>query len=333
MKFSIILPVKNGGAYIKECVQSILNQTHPDFNLHILENASDDGTAEWLQTLKDERIILIPSEKSLSIEENWARILSIEKNEFMTMIGHDDLLESNYLHTINDLIQQFPDASLYQTHFRFIDEKGNFLKHCRPMDAKQTVSEFLHSLFIDSIDTMGTGYMMRSKDYNQVGGMPAYPNLMFADHSLWIKLSSLAYKATSTSESFLYRLHESLSKKSGAVNYINAFYCYMDFLTQFKAKNKQSSIVIEDCITDYILYYCRSLSHRLLKTPVNERAEMTVARFINNCIKYNSLLTDKKQLQPEQQFNIRFAKIVDNNFITRKLYLIFRKFYNKPIYS
>ena len=210
MKFSIILPVKNGGAYIKECVQSILNQTYNDFNLHILENCSNDGTAEWLQTLKDERIIVIPSEKPLRIEENWGRIASIEKNEFMTMIGHDDVLDENYLQTINYLIEKHPDASLYQTHFRFIDGKGNFLKHCRPMDEKQTASEFLHSLFIDSIDTMGTGYMMRSKDYDDIGGIPAYPDLMFADHSLWIKLASLTYKATSPYERFLYRLHENL---------------------------------------------------------------------------------------------------------------------------
>jgi glycosyltransferase involved in cell wall biosynthesis len=96
VKFSIILPVKNGGEYVKECVQSILAQSCPDFNLHILENCSTDGTAEWLQTLRDERIIIIPAEIPLSIEENWARILFIQKNEFMTIIGHDDLLESNY---------------------------------------------------------------------------------------------------------------------------------------------------------------------------------------------------------------------------------------------
>src|SRR5436305_12023686 len=107
MKFSIILPVKNGGNYIKECVQSILLQTYTDFTLHILENKSTDGTAEWLQTLKDERIVIIPSETSLTIEENWARILSIEKNEFMTIIGHDDLFDTNYLQIMNGLINQY----------------------------------------------------------------------------------------------------------------------------------------------------------------------------------------------------------------------------------
>ena len=37
-KFSIILPVKNGGKYVKECVKSILFQTLNDFNLLVLDN-------------------------------------------------------------------------------------------------------------------------------------------------------------------------------------------------------------------------------------------------------------------------------------------------------
>jgi len=333
MRFSFILPVRNGGEYIKECVQSILEQTLNDFNLIILENKSTDGTAEWLQTLNDERIIVIPSETSLSIEENWARIVDIPKNEFITITGHDDLFNTNYLQVMNDLINQHPDASLYQTHFRFIDANGNFLKHCRPMDEKQTAAEFLHSLFIDSIDTMGTGYMMRSKDYNAVDGIPSYPNLLFADHTLWIKLTAFSYKATILNESFLYRLHENLSKKSDAVRYINAFYNYMDFLIELKKTHSEISVTIEEYITSYILYYCRSLSHRLLKTPIQQRRGMTVSGFINNCIKYNDLLTGKTKKLPLKQFNIRFAKIIDDNIMLRKLYLLFRKFYQKPIYS
>jgi hypothetical protein len=201
------------------------------------------------------------------------------------------------------------------------------------MDEKQTAAEFLHSLFIDSIDTMGTGYMMRSSDYDRVGGMPVYPNLLFADHALWIKLTSLNYKATSSSESFLYRLHENLSKRSNAPKYINAFYNYMDFLVELKSKSPNISIVTEDYITAYIQYYCRSLSHRLLKTPLHERNEMSVSGFINNCVKYNDLLTEKTKLLPLKQFNIRFAKFIDSNSIIRKLFLLFKKFYNKPIYS
>ena len=146
--FSIILPVRNGGEYVKYCVNSILVQSICDFNLHILDNCSEDGTLEWITALKDPRIIVYASQKPLTIEENWGRIVAIPKNQFMTLIGHDDLLEPDYLQIITELIKKFPDASLYQTHFRYIDNKGKIIRNCKPMNEVQTASEFLNSFLI-----------------------------------------------------------------------------------------------------------------------------------------------------------------------------------------
>jgi glycosyltransferase involved in cell wall biosynthesis len=71
MKYSIILPVRNGGEYVKDCVSSILAQRLSAFNLHILDNYSTDGTLQWIESLNDSRIIIYPTKKPLSIEENW----------------------------------------------------------------------------------------------------------------------------------------------------------------------------------------------------------------------------------------------------------------------
>ena len=91
-RFSIILPVKNGGSYVKECINSILKQTLRDFTLQVLDNCSTDGTREWIDSLKDERIVMYPAERPLTIEENWGRIKDVVKNEYITMISHDDIL-------------------------------------------------------------------------------------------------------------------------------------------------------------------------------------------------------------------------------------------------
>ena len=80
-KFSIILPVRNGGEYIKTCIESILSQTLSNFNLHVLDNYSTDGTSEWLKSLQDERVIIFSADRPLSIEENWARVIGIQKND------------------------------------------------------------------------------------------------------------------------------------------------------------------------------------------------------------------------------------------------------------
>src|ERR1700691_5530373 len=108
-KYSIILPVRNGGEYVKLCINSILAQTIPEFNFLVLDNCSTDGTAEWIRSLNDNRIILFPASQPLTIEENWSRIKDIPKNEFITLIGHDDILLPNYLETMGSLIDKHPD--------------------------------------------------------------------------------------------------------------------------------------------------------------------------------------------------------------------------------
>src|SRR4249920_52390 len=109
MKFSVFLPVQNGGNYLRQCVISILEQTYPDFQLTVLDNASSDGSAEWISSLKEPRVMLVSSETPLSIQDSWARILRSPKGEFMIMIGHDDLLDKDYLETIRSLIARHPD--------------------------------------------------------------------------------------------------------------------------------------------------------------------------------------------------------------------------------
>ena len=331
--YAIILPVRNGGDYVKECVNSILAQSLQDFTLHVLDNNSTDGTMEWLSSLKDDRIKIYPSGKNLLMEENWGRIVSIKKNGFMTIIGHDDKLDPGYLKIMDGLIRKYPAASLYQAHFRFIDAHGNITGKCKPMEEIQYAPGFISSIFTGSIDTMGTGYMMRAKDYDAIGGIQPYPNLLFADHELWIRLTSIHYKATAPEECFSFRIHQSVSRKADAVKYIHAFYRFMDFFKEMKLKDEKINNVIAEYIPGYIKYYCRSLAHRLLRTPGKQRNGITVAGFIDRCKNYVHELAPGKDLDPSGEFSIRFAKQIDSNIFTRRLYLLFRKVYKKPIYT
>ena len=107
------MPVRNGWPYVVECVESILSQTYPHFELNVLDNQSTDGTLPWLKSLNDCRVHLSTSSSALSIEDSWARIKDIEKQDYMTLIGHDDILDSGFLATIKTLIARHPDAALY----------------------------------------------------------------------------------------------------------------------------------------------------------------------------------------------------------------------------
>lgn len=324
-KYSIILPVRNGGTYVKECVHSILAQTLPDFNLIVLDNCSSDGTTEWIQSLQENRIVLHPSEKSLTIEENWHRIIDIPKNEFMTMIGHDDILGPHYLEEMNRLIVSHPTATLFQAHYDFIDGNGKEIRPCLPMDETQYAHEFLACQMARTMESMGTGYMMRSRDYDDIGGMPSnYPNLIFADYELWIKLMLRGYKATTLRKCFSYRVHMSLSRTTNGALYQEAFGKYIYYLKELMQKDQNMQLVITRYGKQMLMYYCESLSHRLLKTPGKERS-FKVAEFIRRCEWYAREIIPEQHFKPLERFRIRIAKQLDDFVLGRTLFNVFKK--------
>jgi glycosyltransferase involved in cell wall biosynthesis len=324
-KFSIILPVRNGGNYIKECVNSIFSQTYTNFNLIVLDNASTDGTMEWLQGLQDERLIIYSSAESLGIEKNWARITTVSKNEFITLIGHDDILLPHYLEEMDRLISKHPDASLYQSHYAFINGEGKFTGYCMPMDEIQYGHEFLACQLARTMNSMGTGYMMRSKDYDELGGIPAaYPNLIFADYQLWVQLSLKNYKATTDKVCFHYRVHDSVSRLTNGQQYCVAFEKYVYFMTALCKENEKVKAVVDKYGQEMLMYFCESLSHRLLKTPASLR-EMKVKQFIDKCRSYAALLIPGQEFEPTHKFRIGIAAKIDSNFLSRSGFYYFKK--------
>jgi len=325
-RYSIILPVRNGGEYVKECMQSILGQTLDDFNCIVLDNASTDGTAEWIESLNDPRIVLHRSSQSLTIEANWARVRGVAKNEFITLIGHDDLLHPYYLQEMNDLIARHPKATLYQTHYSYIDGHGDLTRHCLPMDEVQYAHEFLACQMARTIDSTGTGYMMRAADYDRLGGMPAdYPNLIFADFALWMGLMRGGYKATVARDCFSYRVHLSVSKTSNGTVYQEAFGKYVGYIHTLMQQDPAIQQTVQRYGKDMLLFWCESLSHRLLRTPIRQRS-LKVKDYIRICEGYAREWTiPARDFQPMKKLRIRAARWIDGSFITRGLFLLFRR--------
>ena len=325
-KYSIILPVRNGGTYVKECVKSVLSQTYSNFNFIVLDNCSTDGTLEWLQTLPDKRIQVIPSQQSLTIEESWGRVVGIEKNEFMTLIGHDDILLPNFLQTIDALITEHPNAGLYTTHYNFIDAKDGLIRKAKRMESTYNGSSFLAALLCSQLESMGTGYVMRTTDYNSLGGIPVkYPNLLFADFELWIKLIGKKSLAISPHNCFAFRLHQSTTNTSQDNILHNALQVFINFLVSLKQTDAMMCKVIEAHGATFLLNSCKSYAHRLLRTPLKNRNGIKVASLIAQSKLWAEQLGIAAVYSPEENKSLLLAKWIDKNSLLRACFLLFKK--------
>ena len=238
--FSIILPVRNGMPYIIDSVNSVLNQSYRNFELHILDNNSSDGTLEWCKSLQDKRVKISASQDSLSIEDSWGRITDIEKFEFITMFAHDDILLPDFLKNINILINQYPDAKLYQTNGELIDNNGSLIRKCQPIKEIETSKDYLQERFSANRDVFGTGYVMRSETYDRLGGIPKFNKLSFADDALWLMLIDNGFKACCKSNSIQVRIHEnsvSATNPSNWFGFLEAIKQFSEFLNKFEKRN------------------------------------------------------------------------------------------------
>jgi glycosyltransferase involved in cell wall biosynthesis len=332
MKYSIILPVRNGGVFIKECVQSILAQTEQDFDLIILENCSTDDTIDQLNNIVDPRIKIVPAKKPLSIEENWGRIRDVQKNEFITLIGHDDLLDENYLAVMNSLIARHPQAGLYQAHFRYIDSRGQEIKKCLPMKEIQQPDEVIHNFLTESMDIMGTGFMMRSVDFDAVGGMPSYPSLLFADMELFIELSQKGYLAVASEECFSYRKHAGATTSTSTdLKVFNAFDQFINYLEKLKNSDSSLGNVISRDSDRLLSQYCQGITHKILRTRYSERQTPSVNQVIDRFREYGRRLKGDNSYEPLAFTSIKLGKIIDSNPVTRSLFRLFKKIRRKPV--
>ena len=152
-----------------------------------------------------------------------------------------------------------------------------------------------------------------------------YPNLIFSDYELWVKLMLRGYKATSFEESFSYRLHLSVSKMTNGMMYQQAFgflYGVSKKLMKDNSTSKTSRPQIWKrhafCIS------AQSLSHRLLKTPTRERT-LSVSDFIEKCKAYAKEMIPGQEFKPTDKFRIRIAKQLDSSFVGRGLFNLYKK--------
>lgn len=322
-KYSFVLPVRNGGHYVKECISSILSQSYPHFDLLLLENKSEDNTVSVAEAFQDSRIRIIPSDRPLSIEENWQRAVTIPKNEYMTFTGHDDLFDRDYLLAMDKLVHSYPEASLYQSHFRYVDSKGTEIGNCTPMDEIMTPAVAIRNFISGKTDVIGTGFLMRSKDFEATGGMAAYPNLLFADMEMWMELSRKSFLAVEPSELFSYRKH-SASTTSGTpdARLLAAFTMMVRYLSELQKKEPSLAEVIQSSGQVLLLQYCVGLTHSVLCKPREQRKTPHVGEIIETFRDF-ALQLGITDFEPLSHLKLRVANTIDRNSLLHRLFIWF----------
>jgi len=94
---SVCIPVYNCDTFIAQAIESVINQSFPDWELLILDNASTDRTLEVIKRYDDTRIRLIQNDHNLGLEGNWNKCLAEACGEYIKLLPADDWIHTDCL--------------------------------------------------------------------------------------------------------------------------------------------------------------------------------------------------------------------------------------------
>ncbi len=94
---SVLLPVYNGEKYLKDCIDSVLNQTYSDFEFVILDDGSFDSTESIISNYTDSRIRYIKNQHNLKLIATLNKAIELCEGKYIARIDADDLMHPNRL--------------------------------------------------------------------------------------------------------------------------------------------------------------------------------------------------------------------------------------------
>jgi glycosyltransferase involved in cell wall biosynthesis len=123
---SIIVPNYNHGKYLKERMESILNQTFKDFEVIILDDLSTDDSKEVIERYRDNpkiSHIIYNSKNSGSPFKQWQKGIELAKGKYVWIAESDDFCASNFLEVAVAELQQ-SNAQVFVAKSVRVDENS-----------------------------------------------------------------------------------------------------------------------------------------------------------------------------------------------------------------
>lgn len=192
-KISVLLPAYNHEWYLKETIESVLNQTFQNFELLISDDCSTDGSVRIIKGFTDERIKKVFFKDNKGTVRALNHLLSIAKGEYIAVIGSDDVWEADKLEKQLEILERDKSIAACFSRAIIIDEKSNVVDNSTVFSNETfdfenySRTRMLRELFLSGNRFCHSSVLIRSDVHRQVGEYNvAYRQLH--DYDLWVRL-------------------------------------------------------------------------------------------------------------------------------------------------
>lgn len=206
-RISVLMPVYNGELYVREAIESMLNQTFTDFELLVLDDGSTDRTEEIVLSFNDSRIRYHRNASNIGIANNLNIGLAKARGEYIARFDGDDVSLPDRLQVQINFLDTHPDVGLCSTAMQLFGKHSEvWIREHHPEAIKITMLFYSPVLHASS--------MFRRRlflDHELTYRQEAFPA---EDYELWSRAVKVCKLVNLPDVLYNYRIHDTQVPKT-----------------------------------------------------------------------------------------------------------------------
>lgn len=215
-KISVIMPVYNAEKYLKQSIESILNQTYKDFEFIIINDGSTDNSLNIIYEYanKHTKIKVIARENRglvCSLNEG----ISYSKGEYIARIDADDISLPERLEKQIKFFEKNQEIDILGSMAELIGDKALLEKETNNyewVNVEFDSKDDLEKIFLECCAIPHPSVMMKKEFLIKIGG---YFEQDTEDYNLWLRAIKSGFKIDKINEKLIkYRLHDNSKMRS-----------------------------------------------------------------------------------------------------------------------
>ncbi len=303
---SLIVPIYNVEIFLKECIDSILNQTYKNIELILVDDESPDNSGKICEDYKekDSRVVVI-HQKNQGVAGARNTGIKASKGEYICFVDSDDYVHPEYVERLYSIIKKY-NAEFSFCKYYCVDENSNIIEQKNDKKSHEDLKDVSYNKF-DYLNILNS-HQTTNMVWNNMYKRSIFDNIQFPVGKRW-EDCRVIYKIVDcfdvihgiNEKLYYYRTHSSsFVNKHITLEHLSFFEMLREKIDYYNEKDYKSCYITTVKIYFYnIIYYaCNLYSDK----PIDKELISVLMEYYN----YIRQVIDKNKRDYSIGFKIKY---------------------------
>lgn len=168
---TIAIPTYNrADSYLKQALESAVNQTYQNIEIIVSDNCSTDNTEMVVKGFSDPRIRYFKQTKNIGANNNFNFCLDQAKGDYFLLLQDDDMIDDDFIDACMRAADYDTDIGIIRTGMRRIDSHGKVLTESQNLVGGLSTEDFFIGWFAGKTPMHLCSTLFNTKRLKEIGG-------------------------------------------------------------------------------------------------------------------------------------------------------------------